>query len=153
VKRGIIPTVNILNMLLDIYSHSKDPIMPAKGERLLNLLKGTTDGRRGLQPDVVSYNSVISAWGRSKASDAEERAFHVFASMMESGLKPDVVSYSALLTAISTAKDDAAGARADRVFDEMLQHGVKPDIKAWTIYLTIWTKSRSRTREGKSMAS
>jgi Pentatricopeptide repeat domain len=103
----------------------------------------------GLMPDISSYNTAISAWGRSARPDAERRSQSLFQRAVEQGLSPDVITYSSLLSALSKSRDKNAPFRADEVFEQMLSSGAQADTVAWNIMITIWSRSKLKNREEK----
>ena len=52
--------------------------------------------QQGLQPNVITYNSLISACGKSGKA---ERALQFFAKMQQQGLRPNVITYNAVIIA------------------------------------------------------
>ena len=52
--------------------------------------------QKGLQPDLITYSTVISACGNG--GDAE-RALQLFVEMQQKGLQPDVITYTAVISA------------------------------------------------------
>ena len=52
--------------------------------------------QQGLQSDVITYNSVISACGKGRKA---ERASQLFYEMRQQGLQPNVITYNSVVYA------------------------------------------------------
>ena len=88
-------------------------------ERAIELLRRMH--RCGVAPDVVSYNSTISA---CEKAGQWERALELLSEMQEHGLEPDVISYSAT---ISACEKGGEWRRALELFNEMRRR--RPEIE------------------------
>jgi pentatricopeptide repeat protein len=89
-------------------------------ERALELLSKMR--RRGIEPDVITYNGAISA---CEKGSQWERALELLREMRERGVEPNVVTYSA---AISACEKGLQWERALELLSEMRECGVEPDV-------------------------
>ena len=84
--------------------------------------------RKGaIQPDVVSFNSLIAAHANA---GEPQRARSWLARMTKWGVTPDVVSYTSAISGFAKAREPSV---ASSLFDEMLAAGVSPDLKTFTV--------------------
>ena len=51
--------------------------------------------QKGLQPNVITYNALISACGKFAMT---AKALHLFEEMQKQGLQPKVITYTAVIT-------------------------------------------------------
>jgi pentatricopeptide repeat protein len=68
----------------------------------------------GLQPDAITFTSLLSAVSRSRDVETAKRADIIFQQMCESGIRPDVTAYTILLSIWS--KSQVRG-KEDRVIE------------------------------------
>lgn len=141
---GTKPLHQHFNKLLDIYGKVDIRNTTLKSEEILIWMRDLE-----LEPNLVTYNSVLSAWGRSNDPLAEERAFAIFDKVLEQGLQPDIITYTSLLSAISRSRDPNAPTRADDIFEQMLHDHINPDIIAYSILISVWSKSFRRDKEDR----
>lgn len=141
---GTQPLHQHFNKLLDIYGKVDLRNTTLKSEVILLWMRDLE-----LEPNLVTYNSVLSAWGRSNDPLAEERAFAIFDKVLEQGLQPDIITYTSLLSAISRSRDPNAPIRADDIFEQMLHDHINPDIIAYSILISVWSKSFRRDKEDR----
>ncbi|GMI24900.1 hypothetical protein TrCOL_g4100 [Triparma columacea] len=82
--------------------------------------------RRNISPDIVSYNSVISAAGRNG-----DEAVKAFRKISSKGLKPDLVSYNSVMAAVAGDKKEY---RNTFTYMDMinLNPKVQPDVITYT---------------------
>ena len=108
ISRGLVPTVDLFNVVFDSYSKSGVVDAPETVERLL--FEKLPEMK--VKPDVVSYNTAMAAWARSGRQEAFERSERIFLALdNDSGLMPDRVSFTSLLSALSKTEDGGGGRR------------------------------------------
>ncbi|KAK1392644.1 pentatricopeptide repeat-containing protein, chloroplastic [Heracleum sosnowskyi] len=96
-----------------------------KAKELIRLMTG---GDAGLEPDVVSYNTVIDG---CISVDDSAGALTYFNEMRARGIAPSKVSYTTLMKAFALSGQPKL---ANKVFDEMLNDPrVKVDLIAWNM--------------------
>ena len=64
------------------------------------------------------FNSAISAWHRSGAPHALDRAFSLFDNMQKLNVTPDAATFGALMVSLSRSTDRSAGEKAERILRE-----------------------------------
>ena len=91
--------------------------------------------RCGLEPDRITYNSVVSAWSRAKPEAQPEKGREIIAEMQRIGgdVAPDTVSYNALLHGFSRAHDKEAALNVLRT--ELPAANLRPDVVTYTTAL------------------
>jgi len=72
----------------------------------------------GVQPDIITYNSLISAYSKG---EQWERAMQVFKAIPMQGLTPDIPTYNPLLSVIWQCGQRA---KANELFMEASEAGV-----------------------------
>lgn len=111
------PDAHSVNVTLKALARSANP---GTAEEVLNLInklidKGDLDSH--CKPDLVSYCTVMSAWGKSRSADKAQQAKRILSEMMskyEAGdmsMKPNMVAFTTILNAVAhtdpSATDDA----------------------------------------------
>ena len=140
IARGLVPTVDLLNVLLDVHAKSGLENAPETCEKLLferlPELKVT--------PTIVSYNTVMAAWARSKDDKAFARADRIFqAALRDARVAVNVISYSSLLSALGkTGSKERTAELAKTIFDDMEEKGITPDRQSWTTLIGILARTR-----------
>ena len=109
-------TVIGYNTLLSGYariSNELRPNMPFKSEKILHeMISLAEDGNMNVAPDVLSFNAVIKAWGRTKQANSAERCEFWLTKMIDANRssmergetksiipKPDVTTYNLCMDA------------------------------------------------------
>ena len=110
---------------------------------------------------IDSFNVVITAWAKSMADYAPERAEKLIIYMDDVDRKngghglvrPNVTSFTSLLDAYAQKLDWDSVSQAERIFNRLLDQylegeiDIEPNIATWTIVLSAWAKlSRKRNR-------
>jgi pentatricopeptide repeat protein len=127
---------------------SKDA--PARAEALLDRMS-----QLYVEPDVVSYNTVILAWsnaGQPKRAEALlEEMFHAWGQDTKEGhadiIRPDRVTFNTVISAWARSNDPDAAERAQsilrRMYDpqDMGALQVTPDIVTYNTMLDCWARS------------
>lgn len=88
--------------------------------------------RAGLQPDVVSYALLISAYGKARR---EEEALAVFEEMLDAGVRPTQKAYNILLDAFAIS---GMIEQAQVVFKSMRRDRYTPDLCSYTTMLSTY---------------
>jgi pentatricopeptide repeat protein len=128
------PSIAMYNVILRGYAQV------GNGEDAKELLQ-TIRKTNQTTPDEITFNTVLSAWSKSKSPSAPQQAESILWTMQEYGMSPSVVSFGAVLQCWSQhAKISKVGAlRADQLLHQMQsQHGVKPNIICYNIVLSAW---------------
>jgi pentatricopeptide repeat protein len=100
----------------------------------------------GVQPNVISYSTVLDAWAKSPHPEAPDRAQaildHMRTSKTNTTLRPNAISYTTVMKAYARhgrAED------AERLLQEMLEDDSlpQPDHYTFSSVLFAWSKSKS----------
>ncbi|CAN0852566.1 Pentatricopeptide repeat-containing protein At3g13160, mitochondrial [Linum grandiflorum] len=83
----------------------------------------------GIEPDVVSYNTLIKAYCEMESLDS---ALELIKEMEVKGLEPTLVTYNTLLHGLyaNGRLDDG-----DKIWGQMLERGLSPDIRSYNAKL------------------
>ncbi|KAL6861870.1 hypothetical protein ACP4OV_017570 [Aristida adscensionis] len=111
-------TVQVFNAMMGVYARS------GRSDDVRQLLDTMRD--RGIEPDLVSFNTLINARAKSGCLAAGV-ALDLLHEVRQAGLRPDVITYNTLISACSHSSnlDDAV-----TVFEEMIAAECRPDL--WT---------------------
>lgn len=116
---GVPPDTAVFNAVLLAFANSSDAAGALR--TFSEFEQRTYDECPNAAPDLVSYNTLISACARAGQPVEAEQAFH---RLVAQGLKPDQVSFSTVLSAHARAGNTA---KAQAWLDQMLQTGISPD--------------------------
>ena len=118
----------------------------------------------GVQPNTISYSSVIDAWSNSvaiqkrdpagqlrSAEQAEKvlkRMFHLYE--QKKNVKPNVVSFTSCIKAWSRCNHPSAPNRAEKLFSKLVElfdqtkdNDFRPTIQTGTVLATAWARALS----------
>lgn len=111
-------TVQVFNAMMGVYARS------GRFDDVRQLLDAMRD--RGIEPDLVSFNTLINARAKSGSLPAGI-ALDLLLEVRQAGLRPDVITYNTLISVCSKGSnlDDAVA-----VFEEMIASECRPDL--WT---------------------
>uniref|UniRef100_A0A7N0VIH7 Pentatricopeptide repeat-containing protein n=1 Tax=Kalanchoe fedtschenkoi TaxID=63787 RepID=A0A7N0VIH7_KALFE len=79
----------------------------------------------GVQPDIVSYNSLIDVYCKDKRLD---KAYSVYSKMLEEDVSPDVITYTSIIGGLGLVGQPD---KAVRILKEMHEYGCYPDVAAY----------------------
>lgn len=163
----VTPDTVIFNSIINAWANSGDPAAGSKALALLNLMQELHANSKhyDTRPDVVSYNTVLSAFSHSRGdANAAYHAERVLNEMMMAHRQapgvspaPNVVSYNNVLHSWSRHQGNdggiAAAERAEAVLYYMLRAGQKeisPDIYSFTSVLNAVAKSKNPNKASKA---
>ncbi|KAJ6777967.1 hypothetical protein OIU74_001865 [Salix koriyanagi] len=106
-----------------------------KARKLCALMAERGMQRSGLRPDVVSYASLIKAYGRARR---EEEALAVFEEMLDAGVRPSHKAYNILLDAFAIS---GMVEQARVVFKSMRRDRCTPDLCSYTTMLSAYVNA------------
>ena len=113
------------------------------GKDALYLLDWLERERPELQPDIISFNSALSALARDKTDEeSAENAEALLRRMEKSGVQPDKISYTSVIQAWARSTDEKRTFRAEAIVDAMTERykagnsRVKPDTYVLTTLLS-----------------
>lgn len=107
--------VNTYNSVLNALSRRG---LPHEAERILKEMQS-----RGVRPNTISYNNVITAWAKSADSASGRQAENILdeLSLETSNVKPDLVSYCAAMDAWANSNEQGSAEKAERILNRMEQ--------------------------------
>jgi len=164
------PNTISYNTVISAYARSGEMGSERRAERILRRMhklsqqKDNSDGNNendqqqySCKPDLISYNTVINAWSRSKDPDGPNRAEAILNHMEKqyknglSSIQPDVVSYTSCIAGWARSKTDITpdkAIRAQRILDRMDEAykagnvNAKPTVLSYNTVCNAWAKSR-----------
>nr|CAB3469881.1 unnamed protein product [Digitaria exilis] len=118
-------TVQVFNAMMGVYARS------GRFDDARQLLDTMHD--RGIEPDLVSFNTLINARAKSGCLPAGV-ALDLLSEVRQAGLRPDVITYNTLISACSQSSnlEDAV-----TVFEEMLASECRPDLWTYNSMVTV----------------
>ncbi|CAN0852558.1 Pentatricopeptide repeat-containing protein At3g13160, mitochondrial [Linum grandiflorum] len=128
------------NALLSACLNSK------RAEKVEELFKGLSK-EMGIEPDVVSYNTLIKAYCEMESLDS---ALELIKEMEVKGLEPTLVTYNTLLHGLyaNGRLDDG-----DKIWGQMLERGLSPDIRSYNAKLLGLKASDNRMEEAEELVN
>ena len=135
-------------MIIDAKIMQDPSEAPQFAERMLERMHQESSSNRRVEPNLVTYNSVINAWSKSGLPDAGEKAEALLQRMEELGLKPNTISFNAAISAWANSNDSSAGQRAELLLQKMWELyeagdvDVKPNTTSFNSVIAAWTKQR-----------
>jgi pentatricopeptide repeat protein len=136
------PTIVVYNMIVHAAANSHDPDL---AEEILNHL---LESKNHIDPDVITFNSVIDAWAKSGRQEAPLRAEAVLKKMIALGdagwhkASPNVISFTSVISAWANSGDQQAPQRAEEILREMTRFGLVPNEVSYLNVLTAWSRSK-----------
>ena len=112
----------------------------------------------GVPPDVISYNSLFSAWAHSQEAEADEEMERLLSEMRtqwkkrgDSFLKPDQRTYNSFLLRLSTnarftLKDVVVAERAKSILRRMELDGIRPNNVNYNTLMKVWSARQRPNR-------
>jgi len=142
------PDIFSFNAVLDAYAERGEG---RKAEELLKLMQELHT--LGIEPDMISYISVFSAWckHRGNATVAAERAIDTLYTMMDKfqnnkgkgQFKPQL--YVMALKALGRCRDAESVAKAKNLLARMEIMGIQPNIFIYNAFLDVLAKSNIKS--------
>lgn len=116
------PNARTVATLMDAYGRLGTPEGARRTEDLLDALRDAwvaSDHSVSLAPNLVCYNTVLTAWAKAGGSLAATNCLRLFDRLP---VPPDRISYNAVLHAVARSGWRDAGARAEAILkDDMMQ--------------------------------
>jgi pentatricopeptide repeat protein len=138
------PNVVTYNICISAYSKFGDG---RKAEKLLNEML-----KRHLQPDVISYNSVIDSWGRSNEKGSAARAESILNAMKEYEVEPDIISYTGVVFAHTRSDEAKSADNALRILESVEESNLASNEFVYNAVLDAFAKSRQKDKVKKADA-
>ena len=134
------------NVAIKAWAVSQDARAGGRATALLQELQQL----RKMQPDIITYNSVLSAWSKSSGHiNAAPQAERILQEMIINSKanpvapRPNTVSYNTVLHAWSKSTKPIAVQRASAILEYMIRsQEPEPDIYSFTSVLNVLAKSK-----------
>jgi hypothetical protein len=140
------PTVKMLNSV--ILACSRHPRSTKAAEEYFQLISelGTWCSSLRMNPDIVSYNALLSAFGETNDMEMAEKGDQYFQKLRNDGsIMPTTVTYNMALLLWVNVSSPKALIRAHALLSEMEVSNdfrIKPDYKSYNIYMSMLKKSK-----------
>ena len=105
-------------------------------DRLISLYKETGDPE--LEPNVVTYNTVLNVWAKSYTLKGAQMAEEILKSMEDKNLA-DVISYNAVIHAWARCGEKESGEQAESILRRM--ETVQPNFRTYSSVIDAWSQS------------
>ncbi|TYI40531.1 hypothetical protein ES332_A02G169300v1 [Gossypium tomentosum] len=119
-------TVQIYNAMMGVYARNG---RFQKVQELLDLMR-----KRGCEPDLVSFNTLINARLKAGAM-VPDLAIKLLNEVRRSGLRPDIITYNTLISACSRESNLE---ETMKVFDDMDSHNCQPDLWTYNAMISVY---------------
>ncbi|XP_019168067.1 PREDICTED: pentatricopeptide repeat-containing protein At3g18110, chloroplastic isoform X1 [Ipomoea nil] len=119
-------TVQVYNAMMGVYARNGQFL---KVQELLNLMR-----KRGCDPDLVSFNTLINARLKSGPM-APGLAIELLDNVRSSGLRPDIITYNTLISACSRESNLK---EAVKVFSDMETNRCQPDLWTYNAMISVF---------------
>jgi pentatricopeptide repeat protein len=131
-ENGAAVPVSAYNAMLSGYAHTGNV---RAATNLLAKLEASNES----SPDIVSYNTVLSAYGRLKTANATQQAETFFRRILEQkGITANVATYGAMMKCWSKSSDADAADRVEAILRGMKDTGPAPNTACYNIVLSAW---------------
>ena len=163
-KEGVSFSDDLLNRLIDEYNN----MLLVEGAASPEAPKAASGGEQVLiiQPDIISFGSVIHGWSRSQRRDAPEHAYEWLNRIKalrnqhdswENGLQLTAVLYTSIIMAYTRVGD---AERAEQILEELLLASegktsaeaalLKPDIFTFNAVMSAWSRNAASDNYSRS---
>ncbi|XP_020588535.1 pentatricopeptide repeat-containing protein At3g18110, chloroplastic isoform X2 [Phalaenopsis equestris] len=120
------PSVQVFNAMMGVYARS------GRFDDVRNLLDEMR--KIGLEPDLVSFNTLINARAKSGQVPAGA-ALELLQDVRGSGLKPDTITYNTLINACSQSPNLQ---EAVSIFEDMMRSKCQPDLWTYNTMISVY---------------
>ncbi|KAK4734832.1 hypothetical protein R3W88_009093 [Solanum pinnatisectum] len=125
-EQSIGNTVQVYNSMMGVYARNG---RFSRVQQLLELMH-----ERGLEPDLVSFNTLINA--RLKSGPMTPNlAIELLDEVRSSGIQPDIITYNTLISACSRESNVE---EAVKVFNDMESHRCQPDLWTYNAMISVF---------------
>jgi pentatricopeptide repeat protein len=138
------PSLTAYNIFLECLIKSDENDAPERAESFLCLLENNSQSDDCLQPDVVVFNSILTAWYRSNRRDAPAKARALFNKMKDLQTEErSVINAFTYTTLMGIYAQHMLPEKVQEMFDEMQDCAptVKVPFSAYAILMNVWAIS------------
>ncbi|KAA0059944.1 pentatricopeptide repeat-containing protein [Cucumis melo var. makuwa] len=119
-------TVQVYNAMMGVYARNGRFVLV---QELLDLMR-----KRGCEPDLVSFNTLINA--RMKSGPMTPNLSLQFLNeVRKSGVRPDIITYNTLISACSRESNLE---EAMKVYNDMERHNCLPDLWTYNAMISVY---------------
>jgi hypothetical protein len=159
------PDTVVFNSVIQCWATSGDVRAGKKALRLLEQMKelaGTSSTEENddkiyfdTHPDIITYNTVLSAWSHCGKKNAAPRAESIIKELVmeqqkneETGaafVAANTITFNTVLHAWSKSKLSGATDRAEKLLEYMIKSSnseIRPDVYSFTCVMDTWAKSK-----------
>ncbi|KAG6698933.1 hypothetical protein I3842_08G044700 [Carya illinoinensis] len=119
-------TVQVFNAMMGVYARN------GRFDKVQELLD--TIRKKGCEPDLVSFNTLINARLKSGAM-VPNLAIELLNEVRRSWLRPDIITYNTLLSACSRESNLE---EAMKVYNDMKMHNCQPDLWTYNAMISVY---------------
>jgi PPR repeat len=135
------PTLTAYNIFLECLIKSDESDAPERAESFLRLLENNSQSDDSIQPDVVVFNSILTAWYRSNRRDAPAKARALFNKMKGLQTKErSVINAFTYTTLMGIYAQHVLPEKVQEMFDEMQDFTptIRVPFSAYAILMNVW---------------
>jgi len=159
------PDTIVFNSVIQCWATTNDKRAGKRSQRLVDQMKdlaGMSESDESkdedeeicfdTHPDIITYNTVLSAWSRCGKKDAAPRAEKIVKDLIleqqksnSDSVAANTITFNTVLNAWSRSPMPGAADRADKLLEYMIQSDnseIKPDVYSFTTVLNTWAKSK-----------
>ena len=131
------------NLVIEAWRQSKYTEAVQKASAVFNLIESLN-----LKPDVVNYNCLMTAWGRSKVGDPAEPVIRLFDKMKKQWkegdpfAKPDQHALNAVIFGLGRSRDQTSVSQAEAIFDTAEEFDIKRDFFMYNSLMSGWMRHK-----------
>ena len=128
-------------IVIEAWSDSKQRQAGKRGAGILDLMKSMN-----VEPDVVTYNSLIWAWSRNETLNSTKAVLDLFEKMEkqwrdgDAFAKPDALTYNAVICGLGKSRDIKLLDRAERFFRTCDSMDIERDVKMYSSLMSGWMR-------------
>ena len=150
------PDATSMNTVINALSRSGRHDAPQRAETILEQMLQANDpcqeGAKpiGITPTSATFNSVMTAWNKTRKRESAERCQYLFDLMTNNEvakIQPDIFTYNIMLHAWSLSNRKDAPNQAEALFHEMNKKykagnsRLRPNTKTFGSLINVWSKS------------
>lgn len=108
-----------------------------------------------VEPDVMVYNAVLSAFANSASLEGAQRAESILFRMLGEarndlgdfplidGIMPNIITFNTVINAVAKSGDSEAGSRAEKLLDVMKSLELSPNTVTFNALMNAWSRSNA----------
>ena len=144
----MVPNTLMCSSIINAWGRSTENSAPERAKAMLRRMQEWYEaGNRGVQPEIITYNSLLKVYAKSRRSDAPKRIEALLREMGNANITPSRISYNHLINAYANTKDRLAPERAESIVRHLRDRfeagdkAMKPDYITYTTVIKAWVNS------------